>query len=272
MGATGGREATTDLQPLRTRPPARTAIGVWWAGVRLQGQHARGTRLHRPQRRADHHQHRRGLGSLSREDAGGDGRALSNGARSLPPRDRTLLLGSADQGQPLARAVPNTLWRRHAGLRRGTEATLRARRTRRLGGAIRQRIRVNASMGGLGGDVRALPAHGGHAGDRACVWTGHRAARRLWRNDPERDHPAPALRRLRRPHHGVVSAHQRAEQPQSQHGPSPISIHSCSANRRSRKLRFVHDVITEHASAELHWKNRWSAAKPGRLPERSIAE
>ena len=50
----------------------------------------------------------------------------------------------------------------------------------RLGAALRQRLRHDAPVGGLGGDLRPLPAHLGHAADRGRLRRarGRRAARR----------------------------------------------------------------------------------------------
>ena len=51
------------------------------------------------------------------------------------------------------------LRRRARRLRRGAPAALRAGARRRLAGALHQRLRQRASVGGLGRDLGALPAH-----------------------------------------------------------------------------------------------------------------
>ena len=65
-----------------------------------------------------------------------------------------------------ARALPRAVRRRARGLRRGARAPLRDRAAARLGAALRQRLRDDAPVGGLGGDLRPLPAHLRHAADR----------------------------------------------------------------------------------------------------------
>ena len=69
----------------------------------------------------------------------------------------------------------------------GAEPPLRAGRARRLARALRQRLRDHAPVGGLGRDVRPLPAHRRHAADRPGLRRARgRARRACWRR------PAPA--------------------------------------------------------------------------------
>ena len=57
--------------------------------------------------------------------------------------------------------------------RRRVAAPLRAGRAGELVGLVHQRLRHHASLGGLGGDLGALPAHGRHARDRARATDSH---------------------------------------------------------------------------------------------------
>ena len=84
-----------------------------------------------------------------------------------------------------ARALPRAVRRRARGLRRGARSPLRDRAAARLGAALRQRLRHDAPVGGLGRDLRPLPAHPGHAADRG------RLRRARGRPDARPD-PAPA--------------------------------------------------------------------------------
>ena len=68
----------------------------------------------RPRQRPDHHQPRRGRRFRTRAHAPADGRALPHAARSFPPRDRALLLGSAGAGCAGHRGVPAVVRRRAA--------------------------------------------------------------------------------------------------------------------------------------------------------------
>ena len=80
-----------------------------------------------------------------------------------------------------ARALPRAVRRRARGLRRGARAPLRERPAARLAAALRQRLRDDAPVGGLGGDLRPLPAHPGHAADRRRLRR-ERARRRATRH------------------------------------------------------------------------------------------
>ena len=70
---------------------------------------------------------------------------------------------------------------------RGPRPPLRDRAAARLGGALRQRLRHDAPVGGLGRDLRPLPAHPGHAAD------GRRLRRASWAPTG----PAPGAGRFR---------------------------------------------------------------------------
>ena len=107
------------------------------------------------------------------------GRDLPHAARPLPPRDRPLLLGSA--GRATARAASRSARCSATSAPttpRRIAAPLRAGRARRLAAALRQRLRDDASVGGLGRDLGALPAHGRHARDRAQLRPAALAGRR----------------------------------------------------------------------------------------------
>ena len=66
-------------------------------------------------------------------------------------------------------AMPGGVRRRQPGLRAGAAAALRARRAGELAAELHQRLCDHASVGGLGRDLGALPAHRGHAGDGRLV-------------------------------------------------------------------------------------------------------
>ena len=74
-------------------------------------------------------------------------------------------------------SAPADVRRRARGLRRRARAPLRERPARRLGRAPRQRLRDHAPLGGLGGDLRALPAHPRHAADRRAPTASARRSR-----------------------------------------------------------------------------------------------
>ena len=109
----------------------------------------------------------RGRRRRARAAAHGHGRALPHAAGPSPPRGRALLLGPA--GAPTAAAFDE--FRAMFGDERqdygeALKAHYAARPAGRLGGALRQRLRQRASLGGLRRDLGALPAHRRHAGDR----------------------------------------------------------------------------------------------------------
>ena len=122
---------------------------------------------HRPCRRADHARPRRGRRRPPRADAPAAARAVPDRAGPLPARDRALLL--ADPGRGRGGGVPRAVRRRARGLRRGAAAPLRRGPAGRLGGADRQRLRDDAPVGGLGGDVRAVPPPPRRGPDRRRV-------------------------------------------------------------------------------------------------------
>ena len=71
------------------------------------------------------------------------------------------------RGSSAPRGISHPVRRRAGGLRRGPATTLCRGTARRLAFPFRERLCVHASVGGLGRDVGALPAHRGHAGNRA---------------------------------------------------------------------------------------------------------
>ena len=146
----------------------------------------RGAGDDRPRRRRRHARRGRVRRRAPRGAARAARRALSHRPRALPPRDRPLLLAAARPRRPGARALPRAVRRRARGLRRGARAPLRERSAVRLVAALRQRLRDDAPVGGLGGDLRPLPAHLGHAAD----------GRRLRRRRARRRGPGARRRRL----------------------------------------------------------------------------
>ena len=115
------------------------------------------------------------------------------------------------------------------------QAPLRAGPPRRLGQTLRQRLRDDAPVGGLGRDLGPLPAHGRHARDgaqpTACRCSPRRSAAR--RAAQAASPPRSSIRVVRRPDRRLDPADRRAQQPEPQHGPA-TSIPSCCPSRRSR--------------------------------------
>ena len=77
---------------------------------------------------------------------------------------------------PRARALPRAVRRRARGLRRGARPPLRDGPPADWARALRQRLRDDAPVGGLGRDLRPLPPHPRHAADRAALRRARRGA------------------------------------------------------------------------------------------------
>ena len=134
LGQGGDRQAPPRLLAAAPRPAAAAQVrgSRTRAGLRHQDRRADPARAHRPRRRSHHPQRERGRSGRAREGAGGDERALSHAARSLPPRDRPLLLGPPGARRPRAGAVPRPVRRRARRLRRPPCANYYGGAARRL--------------------------------------------------------------------------------------------------------------------------------------------
>ena len=164
------REAAPRLHAAGPRPAARQPRRRPGAGPRVRVPRrftaGRAARADRTRERRHHHQRRRGRRCRAREAAARSGRAVSHAARAHAARGGALLLGSPDRADRSPLRVPRAVRRRARGLRSGAAAPLRAGAAGRLAGAVRQRVRERAPVGGLGRDVGPLPAHDRHARNR----------------------------------------------------------------------------------------------------------
>ena len=135
---------------------------------------------HRPRRRRGDARPRRGP---RRRTASGGGvelaRALPDAARPLPARDRPLLLADPGRGRSPPRSSAT-------GSCSATSARTTARRSRATTSegpppdwvdSPRERVRDDALVGGLGGDLRPLPPHPRRAADGRRLRAGGRRAR-----------------------------------------------------------------------------------------------
>ena len=204
-------------------------------GLRLQGGSRRRSKVvHRPQRRRHHHQHRRGRRRASRAHA----------RSRLGEAYRTLLghfrheIGHYYWDRLVATSRRHEPFRELFGDERADYAEARERHYAQgappdWARTLRQRVRVDASVGGLGRDLRALPAHGRHARDRAQLRPRAAArSRSAARRRPAVTTRAARLRRLRRSAHAWVPLTDRAQQPEPQHGPRrPVSVRADRGRR-----------------------------------------
>ena len=107
-------------------------------------------------------------------------------------RSATTTSRSSSPTAAAARALPRAVRRRARATTRRDRAPLRAGPAGRLGRALRQRLRDDAPVGGLGRDVRPLPAHPRHAADRGGLRGDASPARR---GSPTDDAPLTRSRR-----------------------------------------------------------------------------
>ena len=196
-----GREAAAGLQPADARPAGRE-----------QDRRPRARRRVRVPRRGDRPAprvltgHSDGVITINvaeADDAEREqrrkraARALPHAARPLPPRDRPLLLGAADRRRRAARDASARCSATSAPTTRtALQQHYDERRAGGLAGAVHQRLRQRASVGGLGGDVGALSAHDRHARDRGGLRAVAPAAPRR-RAGARRRRPRPRARAVR---------------------------------------------------------------------------
>ena len=167
------------------------------------------------------------------------GRAVPHAARALPARDRPLLLGGAGRPATARRASSASCSATSAPTtpRRCSGTTPRARR--RTGASLRQRLRHHAPVGGLGRDLRPLPAHPRHPADRGGLRAGRRRpGRRDARPRGAAGGGAPASSRtIRRDRRDLAAADLRAQRREPQHGrgrPLPVRAGADGAGEAAR--------------------------------------
>ncbi len=196
-----GREAALGLQSLAARASRRQQDRRRGARRRVRlPRRDRRAGAHRSRRRRHHDQRRRSGRRGARAAPPAAARALPDVARTLPSRDRPLLLAAPARGQRSPRGVPRAVRRRARRLCGGAAEALR-RWSGRMAGSVRQRLREHAPLGGLGGDLGALPAHDRHARDGGGL-LGSRFVRvaptsRLSRPAARSDRAVPSTRRSR---------------------------------------------------------------------------
>src|SRR4030095_14038212 len=139
-------------------------------------------------------------------------------AGPLAPRIGALLLGPPDPGDGPPGGVSKDLRRRHRRLCTSAGCLLRRRgRAGQLAGPRRQRVRDGASLGGLGRNLDALPAHGGPAGNSVVLQHAAGGPRRRQRRDRGSHQPARFRGRRLRPAGGPVDPPDAsAQQPEPQ--------------------------------------------------------
>ena len=242
MDPTRDGEATSDLQPVGTRPAARTAIGVWRAGVRLQGS--------TPERTV-FTGHNDGLITINIAEADDPFREKTR--EQMGEAYRTVLGHFRHEigHYYWDRLVKDSRWLepfRDAVRRRARRTTRRRCKRHYEQGAPAdwpaRFVSAYASMHPWE-DWAETWAHYLHMVDTLETARGYGLASaprgRGRRRDPERRRRGAALRRLRRPARGLGAADARAEQPQPQHGARrSLSVRARRTGDREAALRSRH--------------------------------
>ena len=213
----------------------------------------------RTRQRIDHPQHRRGGRCAPREGAHAAERAVPHSFGAFPSRDRPLLLGPADCLRSACSRLSARFRRRARRLSgRRSSGTIGDGPPARWERQLHQRVCHHASLGGLGGVLGALPAHGRCArngrrhGPRAPAQAQRRAAHAAAARSPE-----SRLPRLRLHDRVLAVADLRAQQPEPRTGAArQLSLRALRTGHR--KLRFIHDTIDRQGGGAA---DRWNTAR-----------
>ena len=167
------------------------------------------------------------------------GEAISHAARSLPPRDRPLLLGPADRRYGPSRKISrNLLGDEQRDYGEALKAALRRRSARRLAEQFRLGLCLNPPVGRLRRNLGALFSYHRHAGIGTGLWH-HRSSAGA---GPARSLPRPSVSIRTRPKvepiidswTGLVD---RGQRDQPQHGAAgPLSVRPCAGRRCQAQL------------------------------------
>ena len=222
------------------RPDADPAAG--WVRPAVQ---RRGAGHHRARRRRHHDRPGRGRRRAPRAAARPAGRALPHDARPPPARDRPLLLDvlverrrrrAASSGSSSATSAPTTP--------RPSSATTRTGRPPGWEQSYVTHVRHHAPVGGLGRDVRPLPAHPRHPCRRRprTGWSSRarraRAPEAPWTRCPGSDLDGS-------PRSSRLAAPDLRAQRVNRHGQGrPLPVRAVPTVMA--KLGFVHDLVTAH--------------------------
>ena len=114
---------------------------------------------HGPRERPHHARHRGSRRRRARGAADGLPRTLPHAARPFPARDRALLFRAAGREHDRPAGLPRGVRRRARGLSASAATPLPERRPARLARTLHLRLCEFASVGRLGGNIRAFPAY-----------------------------------------------------------------------------------------------------------------